>query len=126
VTQQAALSTTTPVSLLRMLDSVVVHQALYAAAALGVADLLIDQPRTTADLGIQLQVHEGALYRILRALAGEGIFEETAPRTFANNEVSWFLATGRDAMKSAPISGVMTNWPFGLRWPDASLARNLL
>ena len=29
-------------------------------------------------------------------------------------------------MKVAPISGVMTNWPFGLRWPDASLARNLL
>ena len=94
MTRQAALSTTTPVSLLRMLDSVVVHQALYAAAALGVADLLMDQPRTTADLGRQLQVNEVALYRILRALAGEGIFEETAPRTFANNEVSRFLATG--------------------------------
>ena len=29
-------------------------------------------------------------------------------------------------MKSGPISGVMTNCPFGLRWLDASLARNLL
>jgi len=47
-----------------MLDIVAVHQALYAAAALGVADLLMDQPRTTADLGRQLQVNEGALYRI--------------------------------------------------------------
>ena len=25
-----------------------------------------------------------------------------------------------------PSQGVMTNWPFGLRWLDASLARNLL
>jgi len=64
MTPQAALSTTTPVSLLRMLDIVVVHQALYAAAALGVADLLMDQPRTTADLGRQLQVKEEAHYRI--------------------------------------------------------------
>jgi hypothetical protein len=34
--------------------------------------------------------------------------------------------TGSDATKSGPISGVITNWPFGLRWLDASLARNLL
>ena len=38
----------------------------------------------------------------------------------------WNLPIGSDAMKSGPISGVMTNWPFGLRWLDASLARNLL
>ena len=36
------------------------------------------------------------------------------------------VPNGRDAMKSGPISGVMTNCPFGLRWLDASLARNLL
>jgi hypothetical protein len=29
-------------------------------------------------------------------------------------------------LKSGPVSGVMTNWPFGLGWLDASLARNLL
>ena len=41
---------------------------------------------------------------------------------------------GSDAMKPGDrqrcdeilaLSGVVTNWPFGLRWPDASLARNL-
>jgi len=94
MSSQAVLGTTTPASLLRVLDSIVVHQALYAATALGVADLLLDQPRTTADLAHELEVNEEALYRILRALAGEGIFEETAPRTFANNDVSQFLRTG--------------------------------
>jgi hypothetical protein len=38
----------------------------------------------------------------------------------------WNLATGSAAVKFGPMSGVMTNWPFGLRWPEASLARNLL
>ena len=94
MSSQAALCTDTPAPLLRMLDSVVVHQALYAAASLGIADLLLDQPRTTADLAHEIKVNEEALYRILRALAGEDIFEETAPRTFANNELSRFLATG--------------------------------
>jgi hypothetical protein len=89
-----AASGATPTPLLRMLDSVVIHQALYAAATLGVADLLKDGPRTTVDLCRQIDVNEAALYRTLRALAGEGVFEETTPRTFANNELSRFLVTG--------------------------------
>ena len=28
--------------------------------------------------------------------------------------------------EGGPISGVMTYWPFGLRWSEASFARNLL
>jgi hypothetical protein len=94
MSSQTVLGTTTPATLLGVLDSVVVHQALYAATALGVPDLLLDQPRTTADLAHELEVNEEALYRILRALAGEGIFEETRHRTFANNDVSHFLRTG--------------------------------
>ena len=38
----------------------------------------------------------------------------------------WNFATGRASTNAAPSSGMMANWPFGLRWPDASLARNLL
>ncbi|MDQ2840368.1 MAG: ArsR family transcriptional regulator, partial [Acidobacteriota bacterium] len=47
-------------------------QALYAAAKLGVADLLRDGPRTAAEIACELQVNETALYRVLRALASEG------------------------------------------------------
>ena len=32
----------------------------------------------------------------------------------------------RIATNASPSSGVTANWPSGLRWPDASLARNLL
>lgn len=90
-----AVSFTTPMQLLRMInEGLTTHQGLYAAARLGVADLLQDGPRHTADLADQLEVNEAALYRLLRALASLGVFEETAPRTFTNNALSSFLRTG--------------------------------
>jgi O-methyltransferase domain/Dimerisation domain len=89
-----ATSATALVQLLRVRDGLIVHQALYAAAKLGVADLLKDGPRTTTELAGQLQVNESALHRVLRALASCGIFEETSPRIFANNASSSYLRTG--------------------------------
>jgi O-methyltransferase domain len=70
--------------LLRSRSDVVLHQALYVAASLGIADMLEQGVHSTADLARHLSVHEDALYRTLRALAGHGIFEETSPRTFRN------------------------------------------
>ena len=80
--------------LLHVRDGLIVHQALYAAAKLGVADLLKDGPQATTELAAQLQVNESALHRVLRALASRGIFEETSPRIFANNASSSYLRTG--------------------------------
>ena len=81
----------TPMHLLRMNDGLIIHQALYAAARLGIADLLRDGERTSPDLAVVLQINEDALYRLLRFLSGEGVFCETAPRTFANSALSEYL-----------------------------------
>lgn len=86
-------SAATPVQLLRLTDGLIVHQALFAAATLGVADLLQNGPRTVREVADELKVRESALHRILRALASQGIFEETSPRTFANTALSHFLRT---------------------------------
>jgi hypothetical protein len=88
------VSATPPSQLLRVRDGLIVHQTLYAAAKLGVADMLADGPLTTAELARQLEVNESALHRVLRALASQGIFEETAPGTFGNNSLSIYLRTG--------------------------------
>jgi len=88
------LSTAAPAQLLDMVQGLVIHQALYAAAKLGVADLLKDSPQTCSALAGSLQVNESALYRILRLLASQSVFEEKSPRTFANTELSYFLRTG--------------------------------
>lgn len=80
--------------LLQIRKGLIVHQALYAAAKLGVADWLEKGVVTTADLARELKVNEDALYRLLRALSSQGIFEETAPRTFRNAGLSSSLRTG--------------------------------
>ena len=71
-----------------------VSQAVYVAAKLGIADLLADHERAAADLAGEAGVHPDALYRLLRLLAGHGIFVEHADGNFANSAESELL---RDA-----------------------------
>ena len=60
----------------------ILQQALYIVTKLGVADLLAERPQTANELADKTQVHAGALYRILRTLAGSGIFAEKDDGTF--------------------------------------------
>ena len=80
--------------LLRARDGLILHQTLYAAAKLGIADHLDGTWRSAVDLAGEMKVNEGALYRTLRLLASQGIFEENDARGFKNNQVSNFLKTG--------------------------------
>jgi O-methyltransferase domain/Dimerisation domain len=84
---------TTSARLMSVLDSLIVAQALYAVAQLGVADLLKEGPRPVVEMARGLKVNESALYRVLRALAGESVFKETSPGMFANTTLSGFLLT---------------------------------
>ena len=81
----------TPLALLRMTDGLVIHQALCAAATLGIADLLNGGERSSADLASVLHVNEDALYRVLRFLTGQGVFRETGWRTFVNTPLSEYM-----------------------------------
>jgi hypothetical protein len=88
-TSPAQTSKSNPGPLLHIiLESLGLHQAVFAAAELGVADLLADQAMSTEELAAQLSVDEPSLYRILRLLASETIFTEVAPRTFSNSSAS--------------------------------------
>jgi len=60
-----------------------ISQLIYVAARLGIADLLQDGPKSSEALAIQVGVHPHALYRVLRALANNGIFAESADRHFS-------------------------------------------
>ncbi|SFQ69048.1 O-methyltransferase [Amycolatopsis arida] len=64
-------------------DGFVRARALQLAAELDVADLLGDGDRTADDLAAATATHPGALYRLLRLLAGCGVLTEVAPRRFA-------------------------------------------
>jgi ubiquinone/menaquinone biosynthesis C-methylase UbiE len=53
-----------------------ISQAIAAAGKLGIADLLRNGPRTVSELSRECGVAEHRLYRLLRALSGEGVFAE--------------------------------------------------
>ncbi|MFL6331793.1 MAG: methyltransferase [Pyrinomonadaceae bacterium] len=68
--------------LTQMAFGALLTQALYVAARLGIADLLAAGPRPVAELAAETETHERSLYRVLRSLAGAGVFAEVAPQTF--------------------------------------------
>jgi hypothetical protein len=69
-------------------------QAIYAAAKLGIADLLASEPKTAAELAAATNTSPDALYRVLRALASVGVFTEVSPRLFAMTPLAEGLRTG--------------------------------
>lgn len=91
---QQAPSTPLPAILLNARNSLILHQALCAVARLGVADCIENGFHSASDLASQLKVNEDALYRILRLLASQGVFEENADRCFRNSDISHFLRSG--------------------------------
>ena len=61
-------------ALLEMVAAFRVSQALYVAAALGIADHLADGPKDSDELARLTGAHAPSLHRLLRALAGIGVF----------------------------------------------------
>ena len=55
-----------PAQLWRMASSVILQQSLYAAAKLGIADLLNAGLGTASSLAARLKVNEQALLRLMR------------------------------------------------------------
>ena len=72
-----------PAALGTLLGGFMLGQAVMVAAELGVADHLEAGPVPVAALAPAVGADPEALYRLLRALAGEGVFTEAAPRAFA-------------------------------------------
>ena len=83
-----------PMDLLQIAGSLAVHQALYAAASLRIADLLEDSSLSTLELSLKTQTNEFALYRLLRLTASRGVFAEIRTRVFANTPLSQYLREG--------------------------------
>jgi ubiquinone/menaquinone biosynthesis C-methylase UbiE len=99
----------------RMLGGFAVTHSVYAAAKLGIADLLDAGPRTAEELAALTGVHAPSLYRLLRALASLGVFTETAPATFALTPMAERLRTGApDSLREwAIVTGEIAARSFG-------------
>src|SRR5215203_2815884 len=80
-----------------------VSAALQVALKLEIADRLVNGPRPVSELAREAAVHEDRLYRVLRALASVGVFEEPPgqggpSRTFALNLPARMLCKGPGSM----------------------------
>ena len=69
--------------MLQMLNAVLLVQGLHVAAALGIADQLAGGAKSVDDLANATGVDPVSLYRLLRMLAGAGVFCEEADGRFA-------------------------------------------
>ncbi|MBD0330214.1 MAG: methyltransferase [Thermoleophilia bacterium] len=69
-------------------------KALALVADAGVADALADRPRPVAELARETATDADTLYRILRALATDGVFAEEEPGVFRHTPASERLRRG--------------------------------
>jgi hypothetical protein len=88
-----------------MLYGALATRVLGVAAELGVADALARGPRAVADIATDTGADADMLYRSLRALASDGIFEETKPGVFRNTAASELLKRGSGWKDFAELFG---------------------
>ena len=85
-----------PPQMLRELAFVMrASRALYAAAELGVADVLASGATTSGEIAARIGTDAPTLRRLLRALVAQGVFEEETPDRFRLNPAGELLR--RDA-----------------------------
>ncbi len=100
----------------RMIVGYRLSQALHVAAKLGIADLLAEGPRRAEDLAEVTGSHPSSLYRVLRLLASEGVFEEREEGRFTLTPLAEPLRSDApDSLRARAIfDGEEWNWhPWG-------------
>lgn len=80
-------------TLLSLTNGYQITQAIHVAATLGVADHLSDGGRSADELAALTKSHPDSLYRLLRALAAVGVFQEHEGRKFTLTPVGDCLRT---------------------------------
>jgi hypothetical protein len=92
-------------AMLRMMRGYWISQAIFTAVRFGVADLLADGPRTPEDLAAATGIPTASLARLLRALAGEGVFADLGDAGYGQTPLSDCLRS--DAPESLRASGIV-------------------
>ncbi len=100
--------------MLRLITGYWITQLTYVAAKLNLAEKLSNGPVSCHQLARACDVQPRELHRVLRALSAEGIFEEVAPRTFANTPLSEWLLPEKEG--SLHARAVMTGEKDYMAW----------
>ena len=79
--------------LLRLIDGFKISQAIFTAAALGVADVIVGGAGTSDAIADEAGADREAMYRLLRALAAHGVLREDDGRRFSLTPMGECLRT---------------------------------
>lgn len=85
----------------QMITGYWVSQAIYVAAKLNLADRIAEGPKSADELAALTDTHARSLYRLLRALAGVGIFAETDDGRFTMTPLAERLQSDVEGSKHA-------------------------
>jgi hypothetical protein len=101
--------------MVQLLAGFQLSQALYAVAALGIADMLRGGPKDAAVLAGEAGADAMCLRRVLRALASVGVFTETADGLFGLTPLGETLTSDSPAsMRDLAVMWMETHYgPFG-------------
>lgn len=101
-----------PSQMLGLLNACFTTQALHVVAALGIADHLTDQAMSPDDLAVVTGAHGPSLHRLLRVLAGVGVFREDTDGRFALTPLGATLRSeGPDSVRDwAVYIGARAPW----------------
>jgi SAM-dependent methyltransferase len=91
-----------PVRISLLSQGQIITCTLALAAELGIADHLVDGPRSSEELAQATSTHPQSLYRLLRVLCSVGVFNEIQANSFVQTPLSECLRSG--------VPGSMRSW----------------
>lgn len=88
-------------ALMSLINGYQISQVIHVAAMLGIADLLKDGPRASAEIANATGTHLPSMYRLLHALASAGVLEEKADAHFSLTNIGECLASDSSQARAA-------------------------
>lgn len=98
-------------------DNFIIQRCIYIAADLGIADKLKGGPKDIHQLSGETNTNEDALYRVMRALASQGIFKESGIRIFSSTRLSRALEKDKDDSILGWVKYFGSDW-HNTQWND--------
>ncbi len=113
MTERPAEAAPPPLVMMQLLFGKQLTYSLSGVARLGVADHMTGAARPVEDIASRCGAHAPSLYRVMRMLAGFGVFKEGPPRQFALTPIGELLKT--DAPGSLRYMAMMFGEEFSTR-----------
>lgn len=94
----------------KLINGYHISQAIFVVVELGIVDLLAAGPRRCDELARETNTHAPALFRILRFLAGAGLFNEIGPKEFELTRLGATLRADLPGSVAAPVRFLLSDF----------------